>query len=359
MRCGHDGGENTTMNGNSYYAPTAYDSTRPRALPPRTPHAQLPRVAQVMRGDNQNLAWGIYVGDYRNNNSRGDIYKLKTKDEQTLMAETSPEIMLFPTLRNPKAAWAMVRGVAGLISLVIVWTFFDDWRIGNLHYYLEDPLRLWFSIAPLAVFLVASLIIPFVKNKNNIILNRRTGMVSLPGRSGKGAVELPFDEFDAYMSYGTDPKSGSLYWRLHLGHRTSYHGFNINSRIYKTAYGYQLWESLQQFMDISKPLTDIALTEPVRHLDPTTVAYDQAHHRPPHFWRDRHPDEVKAEADVVEATIRDFRWEYLPHGNDPYGQYVSLDAWRERYPQDAAVADSLRQTGWWNEGTETDNAKTA
>lgn len=46
------------------------------------------------------------------------------------------------------------------------------------------------------------------------------------------------------------------------------------------------WEIWQHFMDVSRPLPDIPMFEPYRHLDPTTIEWDKKHNRPPRLWRD-------------------------------------------------------------------------
>ena len=349
------------MTSDHYYAPTAYDSTRPRALPPRLPKEQWLRISRYTRGDGPSLPWGIYVGDYRNSNSKGSVRRLKRKDEKVLAQEGSAEVMRVPTMDNPKAKWIVLRNVAAMFFLIgfvlslVGWLQMKGWS-----YFQHDPRNILIPAIPLALFLLGALGALLAKDANNIIFNRRTGIVTLPISKLKRSFDLRFDELDGYLRFSTDPQSGSIHWQLHLGGRDRNGGIEMaNAEASHKAYMYQLWESLQQFMDISKPLPDLAVMEPVRHLDPTTAAYDQAHHRPPHYWRERDPEAVKIEAKEVDNCIRDFRWEYLPHGNDPYDQYASIAAWRERYPNDADNADWFKRKGWWAESTETPESKTA
>ena len=336
------------MTSDHYYAPTAYDSTRPRALPPRLPKEQWSRVSRYARGDGPSLPWGIYVGDYRNSNSKGSVRRLKRKDEKVLAQEGSAEVMRVPTMDNPKAKWIVLRNVAAMLLIVALLTMAAAWHNAGAIYFEKNPVLLLTVIIPFALTFLGALGALLAKDANNIIFNRRTGIVTLPISKLKRSFDLRFDELDGYLRFSTDPQSGSIHWQLHLGGRDRNGGIEMaNAEASHKAYMYQLWESLQQFMDISKPLPDLAVMEPVRHLDPTTAAYDQAHHRPPHYWRERDPEAVKIEAKEVDNCIRDFRWEYLPHGNDPYDQYASIAAWRERYPNDADNADWFKRKGWW------------
>lgn len=47
---------------------------------------------------------------------------------------------------------------------------------------------------------------------------------------------------------------------------------------------YEYRDFIQNYMDISKPLPDIPILEPYRHLDPVTAAHDQQTGRDPHYY---------------------------------------------------------------------------
>ena len=56
-------------------------------------------------------------------------------------------------------------------------------------------------------------------------------------------------------------------------------------------------------MDVSRPLPDIPMFEPYRHLDPTTIEWNKKHNRPPRLWRDMDPEEYrKLKWDSVDAA---------------------------------------------------------
>ncbi|MCP4746877.1 MAG: hypothetical protein GY874_12180, partial [Desulfobacteraceae bacterium] len=114
----------------------------------------------------------------------------------------------------------------------------------------------------------------WIKDKNNIWLNRRKGVIIIPQRKKQPPKEIPFAEFDAYL--GTSVRSsGRTNYHLTLGHRYS------ESLVHMPMDGYDswqveiAWESCLQFMDISKPLPDIPRFEPFRSKDPVTAAYDK------------------------------------------------------------------------------------
>ena len=47
-----------------------------------------------------------------------------------------------------------------------------------------------------------------------------------------------------------------------------------------------LWDFIQNYMDVSRPLPDLPQYEEYRHLDPTTAEYDRLTGRNPRFWID-------------------------------------------------------------------------
>jgi hypothetical protein len=63
-----------------------------------------------------------------------------------------------------------------------------------------------------------------------------------------------------------------------------------------------LWDFLQQYMDVSKPLPDILALEPFRHLDPVTAEHDQRTGRPARYWRDMDEQAFKARINEITDT---------------------------------------------------------
>ena len=128
-------------------------------------------------------------------------------------------------------------------------------------------------------------------------LNRRTGLVTVfdyknNGEYKKngtiGELTAPFYEFDAYIA--TSPDSQGMPMNvLYLAHR--YRNIMINfgallSPGPDTQQACALWDFIQNYMNVSRPLPDLPQYEEYRHLDPTTVEYDRSTGRNPRFWID-------------------------------------------------------------------------
>ncbi|ASA55640.1 hypothetical protein [Vibrio gazogenes] len=126
-------------------------------------------------------------------------------------------------------------------------------------------------------------------------LNRETGMVTLYGEHNRKIFSHPFIEFDCILASNPNHQ-GLLSYRLMLVHRYSDYaqGVNIGSLVgvnAPLAEYRRLWNMIQQYMDVSKPLPDIPMLEQFRELDPTTAAYDQQHQRNPNYWRSMSDEE--------------------------------------------------------------------
>lgn len=120
-------------------------------------------------------------------------------------------------------------------------------------------------------------------------LNRETGMVTLYGAGNRKIFTHPFIEFDCILASNPNHQ-GLLSYRLMLVHRYNNYkyGVNIGSLVgvnAPVAEYHRLWNMIQQYMDVSKPLPDIPMLEPFRHLDLTTAEYDQQTNRDPRYWR--------------------------------------------------------------------------
>ena len=146
--------------------------------------------------------------------------------------------------------------------------------------------------------------------------NRRTGLVTvfdydINGEYKKngtiGEKVAPFYEFDAYITVSPD-RQGLPNNVLCIVHR--YRDIWINMANFvgpsgSTSAPCALWDYLQNYMDISKPLPDTPELEAFRHLDPTTAEHDREAGREPRYWRDM--DDTTFKAKVREMTER------IPH----------------------------------------------
>ncbi|RMT79935.1 hypothetical protein ALP40_00998 [Pseudomonas viridiflava] len=137
-------------------------------------------------------------------------------------------------------------------------------------------------------------------------LNRRTGLVTIYDykRHRKDGVinefVAPFYEFDAYMITTRD-RHGSYYGLL-LRHRYEDRQINFHSLLAPDDFKHRpcaLWDFLQNYMDVSRPIPDIPLLEPHRHLDPVTAKYDKENGRNPRYWIDMDDDTFKQRVDAM------------------------------------------------------------
>src|SRR5690606_18895472 len=67
---------------------------------------------------------------------------------------------------------------------------------------------------------------------------------------------------------------------------------------------FALWDYLQNYMDVSRPLPDIPYLEQYRHLDPTTAEHDQRTGRDPRYWIDMDDATFKVKVDDILTDIR-------------------------------------------------------
>ena len=234
------------MSDNSYYAPTAYDSTRPRALPPRLPREHWHSAQSALRGKDPSLAWGIYFGEFRNGNTKKEIRKLKRG--KTSSPPPSADTLYIPTIHSFKAMWYVLRNVAAMFFLVgFIVNMLGWFQKGGLSYFEREPLNLIVSVIPFILLLLGALGVLLTKDSGFITFNRRTGIVSVPRFRKKQPVEVRFDELDGYINYHIDPQSGRVNWRLYLGMRDRDEGIAMPSASAPhKASMFQLWEWLQR-----------------------------------------------------------------------------------------------------------------
>ncbi|MGE8146732.1 hypothetical protein ACQKP7_16280 [Pseudomonas frederiksbergensis] len=158
--------------------------------------------------------------------------------------------------------------------------------------------------APLACWLTGTIVIKFIpsfwiKPSRGPIweLNRRTGLVTVfdyknNGEYKKngtiGELTAPFYEFDAYIA--TSPDSQGMPMNvLYLAHRYRNIMINFGALLCpgpEVQPACALWDFIQNYMDVSRPLPDLPQYEEYRHLDPTTAEYDRLTGRNPRFWID-------------------------------------------------------------------------
>lgn len=163
--------------------------------------------------------------------------------------------------------------------------------------------------------------------------NRQTGMVTVfdydnNGEYKKngtiGELTAPFHEFDAYLSSSPD-RQGLPMNVLHLAHRYRDIHLSLAPLLHQSDDAnehFALWDYLQNYMDVSRPLPDIPYLEQYRHLDPTTAEHDQRTGRDPRYWIDMDNATFKTKVDDILTDIRRIDTLRRPNLMAQYCQYI-------------------------------------
>lgn len=179
----------------------------------------------------------------------------------------------------------------------------------------------WFLGIPLSMWVIGGLVVYklprlWVKPSRGPLweFNRQTGMVTVfdydnNGEYKKngtiGELTAPFHEFDAYLSSSPD-RQGLPMNLLHLAHRYRDIHFTLAPILHQSDDAnehFALWDYLQNYMDVSRPLPDIPYLEQYRHLDPTTAEHDQRTGRNPRYWIDMDDATFKTKVDELLTDI--------------------------------------------------------
>ncbi|WP_231987138.1 hypothetical protein [Pseudomonas prosekii] len=190
-----------------------------------------------------------------------------------------------------------IPGHISLISLVSEswWELTKNLFIEYYSWLLGIPLLCW-ALGSIVIKHFPSL---WIKPSRGPIweLNRRTGLVTVfdyknNGEYKKngtiGELTAPFYEFDAYIA--TSPDSQGMPMNvLYLAHRYRNIVINFGALLCpgpEVQPACALWDFIQNYMDVSRPLPDLPQYEEYRPLDPTTAEYDRRTGRNPRFWID-------------------------------------------------------------------------
>lgn len=155
-------------------------------------------------------------------------------------------------------------------------------------------------------------------------LDRRKGMVRvwcyrrrIPfiGRRTITVFEAPFYEFDGFVAGGV-ARYGARFdfilchryskLKVHIG--DSLLGWHHNPRPC-----YALWDFLQNYMDVSRPLPEFPVLEPHRHKDPVTAEHDRKSGRPERYWRDMDDKTFKQKEDEMLSRVLSLNTEQRPN----------------------------------------------
>ncbi|MDX1757345.1 MAG: hypothetical protein R3175_14910 [Marinobacter sp.] len=155
-------------------------------------------------------------------------------------------------------------------------------------------------------------------------LNRRTGMVrvwryrrTIPflERCKATIIEHPFHEFDGWVAGGAT-QHGSRFDFI-LCHRYSKLEVHLGDillgwqRISRPCYA--LWDFLQNYMDVTRPLPEFPVLEPHRHKDPVTAEHDRKTGRPKRYWRDMDDETFKQKEDDMHRGVMRINTEQRPN----------------------------------------------
>ncbi len=286
------------------YTDTAYTLAKKNGLKPPDP--------ALWKGAQRHfraipLPNGIFCGDFRSKVLSREIRALK-RDKQPQEKLTELRIGFGC---NPLAIIMAFRVMAAIFAVLGLFMIL-------LVIFSGIPLELYvfsFFLGGGGAFIFFHLLTKIVPDKNNITVNRATGMISFPKIGRRPAQELPFAEFDAYYSSSLYP-TGTVHYILCICHRYT-PAFLSQGNTVRTKNLFINWEFLQQLMDVNLPLPDIPRFEPLRHLDPTTKAWDEEHGRDPNYWKNY---DLRNQRKDREASFRKqdkIDWHSLPTDHVP------------------------------------------
>jgi len=292
-----------------YYAPTAYDSRRD-GLPPDAREAE---GGDTILGRSMRKyalhGRGMQCREYLATSDLRVIPLLNEDSEETreMFREPYHAHLVWATLRNPKVL------VEGLMSVMMIWIVVSILTLSLLLFplaALDDGIVEAFSEMWLAALILIGgpyllrklgrLAIDrgWVKDKHDVIFDRRTGHVELTWKGKRERIR--FVELEAGMRHVVG-YAGNVRYHLFLYHRATGR-YVQDPRGCEEPWEVEVeWECLQQFMDVSRPLPELPRSEPFRARDPVTAEHDRRVGRPAEYWK--HVDE--AEAQEMHARARE------------------------------------------------------
>ncbi|WP_203142198.1 hypothetical protein [Marinobacter mangrovi] len=318
-----------------YYGNAAY---HPEKLPKQRPQLLDPNQSALKRMASARLPWG-----HADNVVPDRVFSVATPkalreierhgsllDNIDDQGEMDHECFRFAPLAKRVQILDLMEGLSKLavkilVPLTIV-TLLLAWSATSNDAYWQDIINHWFFFAcllgiPGGIWLVSDLLIKYclgwiLKSGKGPIweFNRRTGMVTvwkypfkipfIP-RGKPETKQFPFIEFDAWVSARAD-RYGALN-RLRLFHRYSPCEVDIGAATGDHSMPescYAMWDFIQNYMDVTRPLPDIPVLEPHRHKDPVTVEYDRRTNRPERYWRDMDDETFKACENEMSLNVR-------------------------------------------------------
>jgi len=293
-----------------YYAPTAYDSRRDGLPPdPRTSEGGDTILGRSMR-KYALRGRGIQCGEYLASTNIRIIKLLRMENDPDVKKDLDApgNTLTWSTLKNPAAATRVFADVMqaffifsfpALLFTIILSTVSGDMTPVLTGGGITLSLFVSYKLARL------TLRRGWVKDKNNTVFDRRTGMMTLTWKGKRHSI--PFVELEAGTRHIVN-HPGIVRYHLFLYHRPT-GMFAQHPGGHEHPWQVEVeWEYLQHFMDISRPLPDIPMSEPFRHKDPVTAEHDRRTGRPEHYWRDIDFDKADAMQDKSMEAAKDFPW---------------------------------------------------
>ncbi len=347
------------------YAPTAYRPDRIPRQQPSTERSWLGKFAKMRLpwGNTQELAPASFFHQdspeklrFREQVEREDAERKALGTYEPRITETVDFHYVYDHQRHRFAQLSLAGrfwpglytfGKWGFIILILPTLFAHVVAVASLNKpWLEVTkaafvdVYSWFFGIPLSMWAIGGLVVHklpklWVKPSRGPLweFNRQTGMVTVfdydnNGEYKKngtiGELTAPFHEFDAYLSSSPD-RQGLPMNVLHLAHRYRDIHFSLAPLLHQSDDAnehFALWDYLQNYMDVSRPLPDIPYLEQYRHLDPTTAEHDQRTGRDPRYWVDMDDTTFKAKVDDILTGIRRIDTLRRPNLMAQYCQYI-------------------------------------
>ncbi|QFT24635.1 hypothetical protein FIV02_24020 [Pseudomonas sp. THAF187a] len=333
-------------NPDSFYSPEAY---HPKCVPDQPPAEKQPWLRRFgsMRlpwGSSQDIVPPSVLTSVKPASLRLQEERDRIRDEQKSRGEYKPKpfehIDLHDLLDHERIRHAQFpasskfwmymqmlgKGFSCITIPLILFSFLitEDYSHPNWPSELANTLLTLsaFIFAPLlAMWGVGSLVVYhfpklWIKPSRGPLweFNRRTGLVTVFDYDNQGEYKkngtigekaAPFYEFDAYITVTPD-RQGLPNNVLCIVHRYQDIWINMGNFVGAcsgTEVPCALWDYLQNYMDISKPLPDTPRLEAFRHLDPTTAEHDHQTSREPRYWRDMDDETFEAKERELDRRI--------------------------------------------------------
>ena len=291
----------------SYYTDTAYNSSKPRDL------ASTPEASTILsRSAKKHAINGVgqQCQEYFSSGHQLEIIELLNDTSPATLEDLNKpmhEVMVWASLKNPVVRLEMLKALAMtflVFSILGNIFFLFDSRINYstwIEFFLVSVLPLYF------IYKLSKTAIKrgWVKDKNNIELNRRTGMITFTWK--KKRVSYPFDEFDVSVQQVVG-YAGNVMFHLFFIHRYTSQFFREPAGSWNRWDAEQEWEYWQCYMDVSRPLPDVPQMEPYRADDPVTAAWDVQHNRPKDYWKEMDEDTAKTMREKSKQSVSNFPW---------------------------------------------------